>query len=75
MKKSLVALAALAASAAFAQSTVTLSGTIDAGFEKMTATSPLQMQSGRFGTSNWTISGSEDLGNGLKAVFLLERQN
>lgn len=69
MKKSLVALAALAASAAFAQSTVTLSGTIDAGLEKQSATSPLKLTSGALGTTNFTLSGSEDLGNGLKANF------
>ncbi len=69
MKTSLVALAALAASAAFAQSTVTLSGTIDAGLEKASATSALSMAASRLGTTNFTLSGSEDLGNGLKANF------
>ena len=69
MKKSLVALAALAASAAFAQSTVTLSGTLDAGLEKQSSTTPLKMTSGALGTTNFTFSGSEDLGNGLKANF------
>ena len=55
MKKSLVALAALAASAAFAQSTVTLSGTLDAGLEKQSSTTPLKMTSGALGTTNFTF--------------------
>lgn len=69
MKKSLVALAALAASAAFAQSSVTLSGTVDLGVEKQSATGALQFTTSASGTTNFTMSGSEDLGNGLKANF------
>jgi len=69
MKKSLVALAALAASAAFAQSTVTLSGTIDAGLEKTASSAAIQMATSRLGTTNITVAGSEDLGQGLKANF------
>lgn len=69
MKKSLVALAALAASAAFAQSSVTLSGTMDLGVEKQSATGALQFTTSNSGTTNFTMSGSEDLGNGLKANF------
>ena len=69
MKKSLVALAALAASAAFAQSTVTISGTVDAGVEKTASSAALQVASSRSGTTNVTFAGSEDLGNGLKANF------
>ncbi|WP_066268486.1 porin [Hydrogenophaga palleronii] len=71
MKKTLIALAAVAAaSASFAQSSVTLSGTVDVGLEdRGGANSPLRMESSRLGTSNWTISGAEDLGGGLKAIF------
>lgn len=71
MKKTLIALAAVAAtSAAFAQSTVTLSGTVDVGLQDVGgANSPLTMVSSRHGTSNWTVSGAEDLGGGLKAIF------
>ncbi|MDO9438356.1 porin [Hydrogenophaga sp.] len=71
MKKTLIALAAVAASsAAFAQSTVTLSGTVDTGLEDVGGTnSPLRMVASRLGTSNWTVSGTEDLGGGLKAIF------
>jgi predicted porin len=70
MKKTLIALAAVAAtSASFAQSTVTLSGTLDVGLEKRYSGDPLRMTSNRNGTSNWTLSGAEDLGGGLKAVF------
>ncbi|QHE77616.1 porin [Hydrogenophaga sp. PBL-H3] len=70
MKKTLIALAAVAAtSASFAQSTVTLSGTVDVGLEKRFSGDALRMTSSRSGTSNWTLSGAEDLGGGLKAVF------
>lgn len=71
MKKTLIALAAVAATgAAFAQSTVTLSGTVDVGFEDVGgANSPIRAVSSRLGTSNWTVSGAEDLGGGLKAIF------
>lgn len=71
MKKTLIALAAVAATgAAFAQSTVTLSGTVDVGLQDVGGTvSPLSMVSSRLGTSNWTVSGTEDLGGGLKAIF------
>lgn len=70
MKKSLIALAALAATgAAFAQSSVTLSGTVETGVEKRFSGDAFKMTSNRNGTSNWTLSGTEDLGDGLKAVF------
>ncbi len=70
MKKTLIALAAVAAtSASFAQSSVTLSGLIDVGIEKQFSGAPTKMAANRNATSNWTISGTEDLGGGLKAVF------
>ncbi|MCW5669811.1 MAG: porin [Hydrogenophaga sp.] len=70
MKKTLIALAAVAATgAAFAQSTVTLSGTVDVGLEKRFSGDALRMTANRNGTSNWTLAGTEDLGGGLKAVF------
>lgn len=68
MKKTLVALAALAATAAFAQSTVTISGTVDVGVESI-ADTPVALTSSRSGTSNVTFKGTEDLGGGLKANF------
>jgi predicted porin len=72
MKKTLIALAAVAAtSASFAQSTVTLSGVVDTGLEKRFSGDALAMRSNRNGTSNWTLSGAEDLGGGLKAVFMV----
>ncbi|WP_332741377.1 porin [Hydrogenophaga sp.] len=71
MKKTLIALAAVAAtSAAFAQSSVTLSGTVDVGLEDVGGPNGvLSLTSSRYGTSNWTVSGTEDLGGGLKAIF------
>lgn len=70
MKKTLIALAAVAAtSASFAQSSVTLSGLLDVGFEKRFSGDANKVTGNRNATSNWTISGTEDLGGGLKAVF------
>jgi predicted porin len=84
MKKTLVALAALAATSAFAQSTVTLYGTMDAGYSDMSR--EVTKQDGTLGTkegskafsfSNITSSrfgfkGTEDLGGGVKANFVIE---
>jgi predicted porin len=80
MKKSLIALAALAATTAFAQSSVTISGQLDAGISstengsgatKSTATT---MGSGIHGASRLRFVGVEDLGGGNKANFWLEMQ-
>jgi predicted porin len=83
MKKNLIALAVLAASGvASAQSTLTLYGLADVYLgstkEKTTvggaSTSLRQtvIDSGGFNTSRFGMKGSEDLGGGLKANFLLE---
>jgi predicted porin len=79
MKKSLIALAVLAASGvASAQSTVTLYGLVDAylGSTKTTVNGASLRQSvingSGFNTSRFGLKGSEDLGGGLKANFLLE---
>jgi predicted porin len=80
MKKSLVALAVLAASgAAMAQSTVTLYGVADVylGRTSSTATTGVKttntvVNSGGFNGSRWGLRGTEDLGGGLKANFVLE---
>lgn len=76
MKKSLIALAALAATGAFAQSTVTLSGTMDPSVynEKRTygngyEVSQTYMNNSRQGTTGLTFAASEDLGGGLRAVI------
>lgn len=79
MKKSLIALAVLAASgAAMAQSSVTLYGIVDAGFgtSKAGVGAASVTQTTVFGSglnnSRWGLKGSEDLGGGLKANFVLE---
>lgn len=75
MKKSLIALAVLAASgAAMAQSSVTLYGVADIGFAREdngTATTN-RLDSGNLNGSRWGVKGVEDLGGGLKAIFTLE---
>ncbi len=78
MKKTLVAIAALAATSAFAQSSVTLYGAIDAGYSDSSKTiagvkngqqavSFSNMSSTRFG-----FKGTEDIGQGMKANFVIE---
>jgi len=74
MKKSLIALATLAAvsGTAFAQSTVTLYGVVDAGVMVNGAASTTKFASGINGTPRLGFRGTEDLGGGLKASFTVE---
>lgn len=74
MKKSLIALAVLAsvAGVAQAQSSVQLYGIVDLVVHKDKGASAM-MTSGGVSTSRWGLKGSEDLGGGLKANFLLEQ--
>ncbi|MDI3509770.1 porin [Hydrogenophaga bisanensis] len=73
MKKTLIALAAVAVSgAAMAQSSVTLYGIADVVIHKDKGESA-KMSSGGVSTSRWGIKGSEDLGGGLKANFNFEQ--
>lgn len=81
MKKTLIALAVLAASgAAMAQSSVTLYGRVDLSVgseKKINAPSTTKMFQGGDGgltTSRWGMRGTEDLGGGLKASFKLENR-
>ena len=80
MQKKIIALAiaGLASTAAFAQTNVTIYGIADAS---ITATSNLgatngqtgfKVNSGTLSTSRIGFKGVEDLGNGLKALFVLE---
>lgn len=77
MKKSLivVAVAASFASVAHAQSSVTLYGLLDAGItytSNVAGNSKWAAGSGGIQQSMFGLRGSEDLGNGLKAIFTLE---
>jgi len=80
MKKSLIAIAALAAvGAASAQSSVTLYGTVDTAVEQQkttlgtgASTKVKTMSNNRQGTSGLYVKGVEDLGGGLQAIFLYE---
>jgi predicted porin len=76
MKKSLIALAVMAVSgAAMAQSSVTLYGVLDVAFAHVNdgTTTNNKIESGLLNTSRYGFKGSEDLGGGLKANFLLEQ--
>jgi predicted porin len=85
MKKTLVALAALAATSAFAQSTVAITGNIDLGYRSLKQAGVTDVNGGAInekktsallgnGAAGWTSSAlgldvSEDLGGGLKAGY------
>ena len=80
MKKSLIALAALAATGAFAQSTVTLYGLADIGYgtHKTTGNEGRSIKSkgvmdGANAGSRIGFRGTEDLGGGLRAEFVVEQ--
>ncbi|VVE55721.1 porin [Pandoraea sputorum] len=84
MRKSRLAMAVLGAFAgtAHAQSSVTLYGIIDAGLtyvssqgaavDSTSGSRNVKFSSGNLQGSRWGLSGSEDLGGGLKAIFTLE---
>lgn len=76
-----LAFASCVPNAAFAQSSVQIYGLIDSGLEYLTnaasttgggTTSLTRVTSGNLAGSRWGIKGSEDLGGGNKAFFLLE---
>jgi predicted porin len=73
MKKTLIAIAALAATGAFAQSTVTISGSFEAGFVSydMKGQKVLGVAHNMSSTSGLNFGGTSDLGGGLKANFKL----
>ncbi|ASW04140.1 porin [Paraburkholderia aromaticivorans] len=77
MKKTLMvaALSGVFATAAHAQSSVTLYGLIDAGLtytNNQGGQHNFKMTSGAVNGSRWGLRGAEDLGGGLKAIFTLE---
>jgi predicted porin len=79
MKKTLVAIAALSAMSAFAQSSVTMYGRVDAGVDSRvnTDTAGVKKNTTAIGFSGINSSligfkGTEDLGGGMKASFLVE---
>ncbi|MFZ6692165.1 porin [Undibacterium sp. SXout20W] len=77
MKKSLLALALMSAfsGAAFAQSSVTIYGIVDVGVQGLSNGSGKQakVESGQESGSRLGFKGTEDLGGGLKANFVLEQ--
>ncbi len=78
MKKSLIALAALAtvATAAQAQSSVTVYGIVDSGYLSTdggdASNKAKFITGGGLSSSRWGLRGTEDLGGGLSANFVLE---
>jgi len=74
MKKSLVALAALAATGVFAQSSVTLSGQMDVGLTNPIGAQKLRVDQSANGANQIVFAGSEDLGGGLRATFRIAQR-
>ena len=78
MKKISIAVAvgaAFAASAAHAEGSVTLYGLIDAGIaytNNVGGSGKVALASGNISGSRFGLRGAEDLGDGLKAIFVLE---
>jgi len=78
MKKTLVALAAIAATASFAQSSVTISGNLDVAYASRTGTTAgangttFTTRDGNSSTSNIKFTAIEDIGGGLKATVQYE---
>lgn len=84
LKKSLIAIATLGAFAGSAMAAdITISGRIDTGLnfhdqevkalgETTVDQNTFQMKSGQYSGSRITIKGAEELGNGMKAGFILE---
>ena len=74
MKKTLVAIAALSAISAFAQSSVTLGGTVDLrlAIGNGSIGNKTQLANNGIASSQFRFVGVEDLGGGLKAGFHLE---
>jgi len=74
MKKTLIALAALAATGAFAQSSVQIDGVMDAGFQSINykGNTVNGIAGNGSATSQINFRGTEDLGGGLTANFRVE---
>ena len=76
MKKTLIALAALAATSVFAQSSVSIVGFVDTGFKNtsgdVAAAKKSELAINGTGTTAIHFRGVEDLGGGMKALFQAE---
>ena len=81
MKKSLVALAVLAAACSAQAADIQLYGRVDTGLAYTStdsdkvgtdAVNSFEMKSGFTTGNRWGIKGGEDLGNGMKVGFVLE---
>lgn len=68
-----VALGLVAAGTVHAQTSVKLSGVVDMGFGYLNSggQGAFVGSGDHYSTSNWSLSGSEDLGNGNKAIFAI----
>lgn len=73
MKKTLIALAAVASTAAFAQSSVTIDGAVDLGYVKPIGAADARLDATN-GANQIRFLGTEDLGGGLKAHFTLAQR-
>jgi general bacterial porin, GBP family len=76
LRRSAIAACALSTSAAFAQSSVTLYGRIDASINSLHFSGPnrASVRTVSSDSSHWGMRGTEDLGAGLRALFKMESQ-
>jgi len=77
MKKTLVALATLASVSAFAQSSVTIYGSVDGGYRTQSqidrnGNGSSYFQSGYIKSNRFGFQGTEDMGGGMNSKFRLE---
>ena len=72
MKKTLVALAAFSAVSAFAQSTVTISGSINYGVQRSGATGVQTLGAVKGDRNNLSFDVSEDMGGGTSAIAKMQ---
>jgi len=75
MKKTLVALAALSAVSAYAQSSMSFTGLFDRGYQLVSNSGNsgvVKNVASNSGTTRFEVRGTEDLGAGMKANFFIE---
>jgi predicted porin len=74
MKKTLIAVAALVATGAFAQSTVQIDGLVDVGLtnQNIKGAAVVGFDRGMSGTTQFNLRGNSDLGGGMNATFRVE---
>lgn len=74
MKKTLIALAAVAATSVFAQSSVSITGAVGFDYGKRASTGVAAFENADAGSTNLAFTATEDLGGGLKAKAYMQQR-